>query len=227
MNLYSSWSRHRVSSSHKAHSAQLFMASVRPTHPVFFINEAASIHPACSLLSTWYDSWGLCCTESMRTCVQCPIFPLPGFKWWTHTSAASLIQIPCCSSFVPAASSTTRILCAASVSVWTSCHASSCWSWWPEETWKPSWDRTGQELYVCATTYYFHMHLRFVCICDLHLIGLCCFQGQNSSLTMHELLQMARDIANGCCYLEENQFIHRFRLTSRCWNWLFILSSNC
>ncbi|KAM6912627.1 tyrosine-protein kinase receptor [Xenentodon cancila] len=33
--------------------------------------------------------------------------------------------------------------------------------------------------------------------------------GQTSSLTMHELLQMARDIANGCCYLEENQFIHR------------------
>uniref|UniRef100_A0A8C7YQL0 receptor protein-tyrosine kinase n=1 Tax=Oryzias sinensis TaxID=183150 RepID=A0A8C7YQL0_9TELE len=33
--------------------------------------------------------------------------------------------------------------------------------------------------------------------------------GQASSLTMRELLQMARDIANGCRYLEENQFIHR------------------
>uniref|UniRef100_A0A3B3BNF5 Tyrosine-protein kinase receptor n=1 Tax=Oryzias melastigma TaxID=30732 RepID=A0A3B3BNF5_ORYME len=33
--------------------------------------------------------------------------------------------------------------------------------------------------------------------------------GQTPSLTMLELLQMARDIANGCRYLEENQFIHR------------------
>ncbi|XP_017274008.1 leukocyte tyrosine kinase receptor isoform X2 [Kryptolebias marmoratus] len=33
--------------------------------------------------------------------------------------------------------------------------------------------------------------------------------GQTSTLTMLELLQMARDIACGCRYLEENQFIHR------------------
>ncbi|TNN84277.1 ALK tyrosine kinase receptor [Liparis tanakae] len=33
--------------------------------------------------------------------------------------------------------------------------------------------------------------------------------GQTSSLTMRELLQMARDIAFGCRYLEENHFIHR------------------
>ncbi|KAM9708490.1 tyrosine-protein kinase receptor [Menidia menidia] len=33
--------------------------------------------------------------------------------------------------------------------------------------------------------------------------------GQTSSLIMRELLQMARDIAFGCRYLEENQFIHR------------------
>ncbi|XP_038142182.1 leukocyte tyrosine kinase receptor [Cyprinodon tularosa] len=33
--------------------------------------------------------------------------------------------------------------------------------------------------------------------------------GQTSSLTMRDLLQMARDIACGCRYLEENQFIHR------------------
>ncbi|XP_015194744.2 tyrosine-protein kinase receptor [Lepisosteus oculatus] len=33
--------------------------------------------------------------------------------------------------------------------------------------------------------------------------------GQQSSLTMLELLHMARDIAYGCRYLEENHFIHR------------------
>uniref|UniRef100_A0A8D3CRV1 Tyrosine-protein kinase receptor n=1 Tax=Scophthalmus maximus TaxID=52904 RepID=A0A8D3CRV1_SCOMX len=33
--------------------------------------------------------------------------------------------------------------------------------------------------------------------------------GQTSSLTMRELLRMARDIACGCRYLEENHFIHR------------------
>ncbi|XP_028293415.1 tyrosine-protein kinase receptor isoform X2 [Gouania willdenowi] len=33
--------------------------------------------------------------------------------------------------------------------------------------------------------------------------------GQTSTLTMRELLQMARDIAYGCRYLEENHFIHR------------------
>ncbi|KAM9842943.1 tyrosine-protein kinase receptor [Aulostomus maculatus] len=33
--------------------------------------------------------------------------------------------------------------------------------------------------------------------------------GQASSLTMRELLRMARDIACGCRYLEENHFIHR------------------
>uniref|UniRef100_A0A8C4NUU7 Tyrosine-protein kinase receptor n=1 Tax=Dicentrarchus labrax TaxID=13489 RepID=A0A8C4NUU7_DICLA len=33
--------------------------------------------------------------------------------------------------------------------------------------------------------------------------------GQTSSLTMRELLRMARDIAFGCRYLEENHFIHR------------------
>ncbi|KAL0969304.1 hypothetical protein UPYG_G00225290 [Umbra pygmaea] len=32
---------------------------------------------------------------------------------------------------------------------------------------------------------------------------------QSSTLTMLELLHMARDIAFGCCYLEENHFIHR------------------
>ncbi|PWA16479.1 hypothetical protein CCH79_00004382 [Gambusia affinis] len=36
--------------------------------------------------------------------------------------------------------------------------------------------------------------------------------GQTFSLTMRDLLQMARDIACGCRYLEENQFIHRSRL---------------
>ncbi|XP_077413872.1 tyrosine-protein kinase receptor isoform X2 [Vanacampus margaritifer] len=34
-------------------------------------------------------------------------------------------------------------------------------------------------------------------------------RGQAPSLSMHELLQMARDIARGCRYLEENHFIHR------------------
>ncbi|XP_051942130.1 tyrosine-protein kinase receptor isoform X1 [Hippocampus zosterae] len=34
-------------------------------------------------------------------------------------------------------------------------------------------------------------------------------RGQAPSLSMHELLQMARDIACGCRYLEENHFIHR------------------
>uniref|UniRef100_A0A673C0P8 Tyrosine-protein kinase receptor n=1 Tax=Sphaeramia orbicularis TaxID=375764 RepID=A0A673C0P8_9TELE len=33
--------------------------------------------------------------------------------------------------------------------------------------------------------------------------------GQTTSLTMRDLLQMARDIACGCRYLEENHFIHR------------------
>ncbi|XP_030575436.1 tyrosine-protein kinase receptor isoform X2 [Archocentrus centrarchus] len=33
--------------------------------------------------------------------------------------------------------------------------------------------------------------------------------GQTSSLTMRDLLRMARDIACGCRYLEENHFIHR------------------
>ncbi|KAJ0062662.1 hypothetical protein NL108_004273, partial [Boleophthalmus pectinirostris] len=37
----------------------------------------------------------------------------------------------------------------------------------------------------------------------------CCIQGHTSSLTMRELLRMARDIACGCRYLEENHFIHR------------------
>ncbi|XP_061751814.1 tyrosine-protein kinase receptor isoform X1 [Nerophis ophidion] len=34
-------------------------------------------------------------------------------------------------------------------------------------------------------------------------------RGQIPPLSMHELLQMARDIARGCRYLEENHFIHR------------------
>ncbi|XP_057714988.1 tyrosine-protein kinase receptor [Corythoichthys intestinalis] len=34
-------------------------------------------------------------------------------------------------------------------------------------------------------------------------------RGRAASLSMHELLQMARDIARGCRYLEENHFIHR------------------
>nr|XP_057946968.1 tyrosine-protein kinase receptor [Doryrhamphus excisus] len=34
-------------------------------------------------------------------------------------------------------------------------------------------------------------------------------RGQAPSLSMHELLHMARDIACGCRYLEENHFIHR------------------
>ncbi|KAK2891815.1 tyrosine-protein kinase receptor [Channa argus] len=33
--------------------------------------------------------------------------------------------------------------------------------------------------------------------------------GQISSLAMRDLLRMARDIACGCCYLEDNHFIHR------------------
>lgn len=49
----------------------------------------------------------------------------------------------------------------------------------------------------------------------LHLLKLCHFQGQSSSLSMRELLQMARDIAFGCRYLEENHFIHRFTPTTR------------
>ncbi|KAA8582162.1 hypothetical protein FQN60_008902 [Etheostoma spectabile] len=40
-------------------------------------------------------------------------------------------------------------------------------------------------------------------------VRLHCTFGQTSSLTMRELLQMARDIAFGCHYLEENHFIHR------------------
>ncbi|KAI3367697.1 hypothetical protein L3Q82_026537, partial [Scortum barcoo] len=44
--------------------------------------------------------------------------------------------------------------------------------------------------------------------CELYVSAapLC---GQTSCLTMRELLQMARDIAFGCRYLEENHFIHR------------------
>lgn len=101
-----------------------------------------------------------------------------------------------------------RTLCAASGSVWTSCHVSSCWSWWLEETWRASWDRTGHGLYVSAT------HRSIVPFCALHSLTLCHFQGQTSSLSMRELLQMARDIAFGCRYLEENHFIHRFTLTA-------------
>lgn len=40
------------------------------------------------------------------------------------------------------------------------------------------------------------------------------FQNQTSSLSMRQLLQMARDIALGCRYLEENHFIHRFTPTT-------------
>jgi len=40
-------------------------------------------------------------------------------------------------------------------------------------------------------------------------------QNQPSSLSMLDLLQMARDIALGCRYLEENHFIHRWFLTAR------------
>lgn len=40
-------------------------------------------------------------------------------------------------------------------------------------------------------------------------------QGNTSSLTMRELLRMARDIACGCRYLEENHFIHRFGFTAQ------------
>lgn len=50
--------------------------------------------------------------------------------------------------------------------------------------------------------------------CALHSLKLCHFQGQTSSLSMRELLQMARDIAFGCRYLEENHFIHRFTLAA-------------
>jgi len=35
-------------------------------------------------------------------------------------------------------------------------------------------------------------------------------QEHPSSLTMVDLLNIARDIARGCQYLEENQFIHRY-----------------
>ena len=35
------------------------------------------------------------------------------------------------------------------------------------------------------------------------------FQNQPSTLTMQDLLNIARDIACGCKYLEENHFIHR------------------
>lgn len=101
-----------------------------------------------------------------------------------------------------------RTLCAASGSVWTSCHVSSCWSWWLEETWRASWDRTGHELYVSVT------HPSIVCFCALPSLKLCHFQGQTCSLSMRELLQMARDIAFGCRYLEENHFIHRFTPTA-------------
>ena len=48
-----------------------------------------------------------------------------------------------------------------------------------------------------------------VCVC----VCVCCVQGQTSSLSMLELLHMARDIAYGCRYLEENHFIHRFTTT--------------
>lgn len=37
-----------------------------------------------------------------------------------------------------------------------------------------------------------------------------CDQEHPSSLTMVDLLNVARDIAKGCQYLEENQFIHRY-----------------
>lgn len=59
-------------------------------------------------------------------------------------------------------------------------------------------------LYVSVT------HPSVLHFCTLHSLKLCCFQGQTSSLSMRELLQMARDIAFGCRYLEENHFIHRF-----------------
>lgn len=36
------------------------------------------------------------------------------------------------------------------------------------------------------------------------------FQEHPSSLTMVDLLNISRDIARGCQYLEENQFIHRY-----------------
>lgn len=36
-------------------------------------------------------------------------------------------------------------------------------------------------------------------------------QEHPSSLTMVDLLNIARDIARGCQYLEENQFIHRYQ----------------
>ena len=45
------------------------------------------------------------------------------------------------------------------------------------------------------------------------LVCVGCVQGQTSSLSMLELLHMARDIAYGCRYLEENHFIHRFSTT--------------
>lgn len=54
----------------------------------------------------------------------------------------------------------------------------------------------------CARVCVFVSHTKLSCACT---------QGQTSSLTMRELLQMARDIAFGCRYLEENHFIHRFR----------------
>lgn len=58
-----------------------------------------------------------------------------------------------------------------------------------------------------------------LCFCGVHWTGLCHVQGQTSSLTMRDLLRMARDIACGCRYLEENHFIHRFGFSHiyYCW----------
>lgn len=55
-----------------------------------------------------------------------------------------------------------RTLYAASGSASASCRVSSCWSWWLEVTWRPSWDRTDRGLYVYTTPF---SVILYICLC--------------------------------------------------------------
>lgn len=67
---------------------------------------------------------------------------------------------------------------------------------------------------VCTEVYYFN-YIKYINKYSSQNFAKVYFfffvsQEHPSSLTMVDLLNIARDIARGCQYLEENQFIHRY-----------------
>lgn len=83
-----------------------------------------------------------------------PLKLLPSATVWRNNESVWLC--------LPAASSTTRILYTASVSVSTSCHVLFYWNSWPEETWRASWGRTGLNAYVISPTPHFRCIAQFL-----------------------------------------------------------------